>query len=86
MQKGKDNSIYNVGNDMEPISVLDLAKKMVTISNKKIKIEKIPFEQSDRESNREIYRRQPSIEKLKKETGYIPKIKLDEGIKDILTK
>ena len=86
LQKGKDNSIYNVGNDMEPISVLDLAKKMVTISNKKIKIEKIPFEQSDRESNREIYRRQPSIEKLKKETGYIPKIKLDEGIKDILTK
>ena len=85
LQKGKDNSIYNVGNDTEPISVLDLAQKMVNISKKNIKIEKIPFEQSDRKLNREIFRRQPSIEKLKKQTKYIPKVKLETGIKEILT-
>ena len=85
LQKGQDNTIYNVGNDTEPISVFDLAQKMVNISKKKIKIEKISFEQSDRESHREIFRRQPSIEKLKKQTKYIPKIKLEMGIKKILT-
>ena len=84
LQKGQDNSVYNVGNDTEPISVLDLAQKMVNISKKNIKIEKVPFEQSDRESHREIFRRQPDIEKLKKQTKYIPKIKLDMGIKEIL--
>jgi len=84
LEKGQENTIYNVGNDTEPISVLELAKKMVNVSGKNIKIEKIPFEQSDRESNREIFRRQPSIEKLKKQTKYIPKIKLETGIKEIL--
>ena len=85
LKKGQDNSIYNVGNDAEPISVLDLAQKMVNISKKNIKIEKVPFEQSDRKSNREIFRRQPSIEKLKKQTKYIPKIKLEIGIKEVLS-
>ena len=55
------------------------------IIKKKIKIEKVSFEQSDRKSHREIFRRQPNIEKLKKQTKYIPKIKLEMGIKKILT-
>ena len=86
LEKGKDNTTYNVGNDLEPISVIDLANKMVMVSKKKIKIEKVPFEQSDRGSNREIYRREPSVEKLRKETGYTPKVKLEAGIKEILAK
>ena len=85
LEKGQDNTIYNVGNNNEPISVIDLAKKMVNISQKNIKIEKIPFEKSDRNSQREIYRREPSIEKLTKHTNYTPKIKLDVGIKDVLS-
>ena len=84
LEKGKDNTTYNVGNDLEPISVIDLANKMVEISKKKIKIEKIPFEQSDRGSDREIYRREPSVTKLKEETSYIPKVKLESGIKEML--
>ena len=86
LEKGEDNTTYNVGNDLEPISVIDLANKMVMISKKKIKIEKIPFEQSDRGSNREIYRREPSVEKLKKQTGFAPKVGLDSGVKEVLIK
>ena len=85
LKSGKDNTVYNIGNDNEPISVFDLATKMVKISKKQVKIEKVPFEKSDRTSNREIYRRQPNIEKLKKDTNYIPKIKLDSGIEEVLT-
>ena len=85
LQSGKDNTVYNIGNDTEPTSVFDLATKMVEISKKKINIEKVPFEKSDRTSNREIYRRQPNIEKIKKDTNYAPKIKLDAGIKEVLT-
>ena len=55
------------------------------IKTKCLKIEKIPFEKSDRNSQREIYRREPSIEKLTKHTNYTPKIKLDVGIKDVLS-
>ncbi len=84
LKKGKENTVYNVGNDSEPISVIDLAKKMVKVSNKKIKIEKISFEKSDRKKTREIFHRQPNVEKLKKQTNYTPKIKLESGIKEIL--
>lgn len=86
MIKGKKNSIYNIGNNSEPISVINLAKKMIKISKKNIKIEKIPFEKSDRSSSREIYRRQPSIDKIKKDTGYNPKISIDVGLKELIRK
>ena len=42
MQKGKNNEIYNIGNDNEPITIKKLAKKIIKISKKKIK-NKITF-------------------------------------------
>ena len=52
--KGKKNQIYNIGNDKEPTRIIDLAKKMIKISNKKVKIIKVPFNRSDRSIEREI--------------------------------
>ena len=86
LQKGKKKHTYNIGNNNEPISVEELANKMINISQKNIKIKKIPFEKSDRSKNREIYKRQPDISKLKKDTNFLPKINLDKGIKKLFQK
>ena len=63
ISKGKKNQIYNIGNDSEPIQIINLAKKMVQSSKKRIKILKVPFVKSDRSFDREIFTRQPNIKK-----------------------
>ena len=83
LESGKINQTYNIGNNNEPISVMDLAFKMINFSKKNINIKKIPFEKSDRSKKREIYKRQPDISRLKQDTDYSPKVNLDEGIKKL---
>lgn len=76
------NKIYNIGNDKEPISILDLAKRFCKLNNlDKSFIKKIDFKYSDRSSTREIYKRIPDITKIKENLDYDPVYKLDDGIK-----
>tara|TARA_B100000029_G_scaffold492747_1_gene554422 strand:- start:9058 stop:9969 length:912 start_codon:yes stop_codon:yes gene_type:complete len=82
----KSGEIFNIGNDEEPISILNLAKKIIKISNKKIKIKKINFSKSDRNEKREIYKRIPDITKAYKALNYRPQISLDQGLRDMLSK
>ncbi len=78
-----DGEIINIGNDLEPITIENLAKKIITILNSKSKIEYIPFENSGRKRDKEILTRFPSIQKAKKLLDYEPKINLEEIIRDI---
>ena len=80
----KKNKIYNIGNNQEPIKIIDLARLICKLANKKNKIKKIDFKKSDRTERREIYERKPDISKAIKELNYKPKIKLIDGIKKIL--
>ena len=82
LEKG-DGEIFNIGNDSEPISIKELAERIISLSNSKSSIKLIPFEKSDRDRN-EIMNRAPSIEKAKQILGYQSKMSLDEGIKKIL--
>ncbi len=86
LQYKKNGEIFNIGNDLEPISINDLAKKIISISKKKIKINKIEFKKSDRDIKREIFNRVPDISKAKKELDYIPSISLNKGLKQIFKK
>lgn len=79
--KGRKNQIYNIGNNLEPIKILDLAKKIKKIANSNIKISKVPFKKSDRSELREIFFRKPLVKKIKKDTGFTPKVSLEKGIK-----
>lgn len=82
LEKG-DGEIFNIGNDSEPISIKELAERIISLSNSKSSIKLIPFEKSDRDRN-EIMNRAPSIEKAKQILGYQSKMSLDEGIKKII--
>ncbi len=82
LEKG-DCETFNIGNDSEPISIKDLAERIISLSNSKSIIKLIPFEKADRDRN-EIMNRAPSIEKAKQVLGYQSKVSLDEGIKKII--
>ena len=82
--KGKKNSIYNIGNDLEPVNLNKLVKYFEKIIKRKVRKNFIPFEKSDRTFKREIFYRIPDIKKIKKDTLYKPIIKLEEGLRNIL--
>ncbi|MBI2642224.1 MAG: NAD-dependent epimerase/dehydratase family protein [Candidatus Wildermuthbacteria bacterium] len=76
-----DNQIFNIGNDTEPVSIQDLARRVIAISAKKLEPEYVSMTESDRETEREIKRRIPCVDKAKDLLAYAPKISLDDGIK-----
>lgn len=82
--KGKRNTIYNIGNNLEPINLIDLVKCFEKLIKRKVRKKFIPFENSDRSLKREIFYRIPDIKKISKDTSYKPVIKLEEGLRNIL--
>ncbi len=78
-----DGETFNIGNNSEPISIKDLATKIISITKSKSKIKFIPFEESQRNRN-EILKRVPNIEKAKKLLGYHPQISLEDGIRKVM--
>jgi len=63
----------NVGNPGE-FTMLELAEKVIEITNSKSKLKFMPLPQDD------PMQRQPDITLAKKELGWVPKIKLEDGL------
>ena len=78
----KSGEIFNIGNNREPINIINLAKKIVHISQNNNRIKKINFSKSDRNKEREIFKRIPDISKAEKFLKYNPKINLIKGLKN----
>jgi len=76
--------VFNIGNDKEPITMLDLAKRVVAVADSKSAVEMVPFEGSDRHAAREIYHRVPDIAKAREKLGFEPRIDLDSGLATII--
>lgn len=75
---------FNIGSDKEPITMLDLANKVVAAAGSRSKVELVPFEGSDRHATREIFHRIPDISKVRERIGYEPRIDLDSGLATII--
>ena len=80
-----DNEVFNVGNNFEPISIKDLATRIISLTGSKSKIKFISFDDSLR-NRREIINRAPDISKAGKMLGYKPTISLDEGLTKVIKK
>jgi len=76
------NQVFNIGNDEEPLTILELADRVFRLTGKPSKLDFISF--PDRTAEREIYRRVPDINKAKKLLGYRPKTSLNEGLMDVI--
>ena len=74
--------VFNVGNNQQ-ISIMDLAKKVIEITNSSSKIEKIAYEDAYPDGFEDMQRRVPDISKISRVLGWTPEINLDQIIKDI---
>jgi UDP-glucose 4-epimerase len=73
------NAVFNVGNP-EEVSILELAKLVIEITNSKSQIEFVPYEKAYAPGFEDMLRRKPVIEKLAKTTGFRPATSLRQII------
>ena len=73
--------VFNVGNNQQ-ISIMQLAKKIMEITESTSSIEKVTYDKAYPEGFEDMQRRVPDISKIKQVLGWEPKINLDQIIKD----
>ena len=79
-----NNQTFNIGNNKEPVSMRELALRILKIAGGDENIKFLSMNQTDRTVSREIYKRVPCTEKAKNTFGFEARISLDEGIKEII--
>ena len=78
-----DGELFNIGNDDQPISMENLAKTVIQLTDSTSKIVKVPYEQAFSDKFVDIRYRVPNLDKLRKFTNYRPKHSLVDIIKDM---
>jgi UDP-glucose 4-epimerase len=75
-------TVVNIGNS-EEISIYDLARRIIEITNSKSKIVYVAYEDAYLEGFEDMERRVPNIDRIKKLTGWAPTRNLDTIIRDV---
>ncbi len=70
--------VFNIGNDNEEVTILDLAKRVKARTGSKSEIVLIPYDEAYEAGFEDMPRRVPDTTKLKRLIGYEPKVHLDE--------
>jgi UDP-glucose 4-epimerase len=74
--------IYNIGSD-SPVSILDVAKQVISIVNPKASVEFQSYTDAYDEDFEDIRRRVPDLGRLKKAIDYTPRYQLSDVIRDV---
>lgn len=75
----------NIGNDTEPISMADLARRVLKLAggaNREPRF--VSLGRSDRTAEREIFKRIPDISKARALLGWAPQVPLNEGLQSVI--
>jgi UDP-glucose 4-epimerase len=75
--------IFNIGNP-NPISIRQLADRVKSLTKSRSSIVYIPYEKAYDKGFEDMRHRQPDITKIKNLTGFSPKVKLDDMLKNII--
>jgi len=75
--------VFNIGNS-EQISIMDLAKRVVTLTGSKSIIERVAYESAYPDGFEDMQRRVPDLTKINRILGWQPEITLNQIIKDIV--
>jgi UDP-glucose 4-epimerase len=70
--------VFNVGNDHEEITIMDLARRVRERTGGKSEIVLVPYDQAYEEGFEDMPRRIPDLAKVRALTGYEPRVHLDE--------
>ncbi len=76
--------VFNVGNDREEVTVLDLARRVKARAGSKSEVVLVPYDQAYEEGFEDMQRRVPDLGKLRALTGYEPKVHLDEILDQVI--
>jgi UDP-glucose 4-epimerase len=74
--------LFNVGNNQQ-ISIMDLAKKVISVTGSSSSIEMVAYEKAYPAGFEDMERRVPDISKIERVLGWKPQIGLEQIIKDI---
>lgn len=84
METPKANGeVFNIGS-AEPVSINELAERVLEVTGSESPIEHIPFEEAFDEDFEEPGRREPDISKLQETLGWAPEAGLDRILEDIV--
>lgn len=78
-----DNTILNVGNDQEPVSIQGLADAVAEIADADIESVHVSLEESDRDAAREIYYRVPDVRRARELLNFEPTVSLEQGLNSL---
>ena len=77
--------VFNIGNDGEEITMLDLAKRVKERAGSKSEIQLVPYDKAYEEGFEDMPRRVPDLGRVRELVGYEPKIQLDEILERVIS-
>jgi UDP-glucose 4-epimerase len=79
-----NGELFNIGNDTQPVTMYELAEKVITLSGSSSSIKLIPYEEAFSNKFVDIKYRVPVLDKLRSHINYQPKHTLEHIVKDML--
>lgn len=77
--------VFNIGNDHEEITILELARKVREKARSKSEIVLVPYDQAYEEGFEDMPRRVPELAKIRALIGYEPEVHLDQIVDNVLS-
>jgi UDP-glucose 4-epimerase len=81
---GAVGEVFNIGNDGEEISILDLARRVKLRTGSKSEIVLVPYDKAYEEGFEDMPRRVPDTSKIAALIGYSPQVGLDAIIENVV--
>ncbi|MCC6153475.1 MAG: GDP-mannose 4,6-dehydratase [Candidatus Hydrogenedentes bacterium] len=78
-----NGEIFNIGNT-ERITIVDLAKRIIALTESKSEIHYIPYDQAYGPGYEDMRHRAPSLDKIRAAIGYDPNTSLDQILKSVI--
>ncbi len=75
---GAVGRVFNIGNDREEVSILELARRVKARTQSTSEIQTIPYSQAYEEGFEDMQRRVPDLTRIRALVGYEPQVHLDQ--------
>jgi UDP-glucose 4-epimerase len=82
--KGAVGEVFNIGNDSEEITIMDLARRVQARTGTKSEIVLVPYDTAYEEGFEDMQRRVPDLAKIRSLIGYEPRVQLDEILERVI--